>query len=271
LLLACQGETIVHANKEEAVKLFIAATVFRLGAANLANEAHQGCLDIKTLCKDGSDTAGCKRQAPSELKKGANLQMWACHGKDNQKFEIFDGRLRNVATGLCVDIKAECKDGTDTKGCKRQTLDDIQDEANVQLWTCREDNAEGFKSASYGNQKFDLMKTGTLNNSRTGFCLTAHVGEGKGTNGANVHINKCGAVDSAGDQIFYWKAEVESSDFTRLMEVRDTVLLPAASGSPAAFTAMAVGACASVVMAAVAVMRSRRSAKEELPVTTGYE
>jgi len=114
------------------------------------------------------------------------------------------------------------------------------------------------------------MKTGVLNNSRTGFCLTAHVGEGKGTNGANVHINKCGAVDSAGDQIFYWKAEVESSDFTRLVEVRDNVLLPAASGSPAAFTAMAVGTCVSAVMVAVAVVRSR-SAKEELPVTNGYE
>jgi len=256
---------------EGSMKLFIATTVFGLGAANLANPRHQKCLDIKAPCVDGSDSAGCDRKAASELEAGANLQMWECHGKDNQKFEIFDGRLRNVATNLCVDIKALCKDGTDTAGCKRQSLDAIQDEANVQLWTCRKDDAKGFASASYGNQKFDLMKTGVLNNSRTTFCLTAHVGEGDATNGANVHINKCGAVDQAGDQIFFWKAEVESSEFTRLVEVRDTVLLPAASGSPAAFTAMAVGACASVVMAAVAVVRSRRSAKEELPVTNGYE
>jgi len=115
------------------MKLLIAATVFGLGAANLTNEAHKQCLDIKTPCKDGSDTAGCEREAASELTAGANLQMWACHGKDNQKFEIFDGHLRNVATNLCVDIKAMCTDGTDKAGCKRQSLDDIKDEGNVHL------------------------------------------------------------------------------------------------------------------------------------------
>jgi len=129
-------------------------------------------LDIKAPCEDGSDTKGCKRKAASELTAGANLQMWTCHGKDNQKFEIIDGRLHNTLTGLCVDIKAECEGGGDKAGCKRQSLDDIKDEANIQLWTCRKDDAKGFASSSYGNQKFDLLKSGTFSNSRTGFCLT---------------------------------------------------------------------------------------------------
>jgi len=256
-------------------KLFVAATVLGLGAANVANERHKMCLDIKAPCEDGSDTKGCKRVAASKLTKGANLQMWECHGKDNQKFEIIDGRLHNTLTGLCVDIKALCEDGTDTAKCKRQSLDDIKDEANVQLWTCRKDNKEGFASPSYGNQKFDLMKDGTFSNSRTGFCLTAHKGEGDETNGANVHINKCGSMPAGkeGDQVFFWKAEIGDADFTRLVEVRDSVQLPAtaAMGSPAAFTAMAAGACASLVLVAVAVVRSRRAATAELPITDGCE
>jgi len=257
------------------MKWFIAASIFGLGVANVANERHKKCLDIKASCEDGSDTKGCKRKAASELTAGANLQMWTCHGKDNQKFEIIDGRLHNTLTGLCVDIKAECEGGGDKAGCKRQSLDDIKDEANIQLWTCRKDDAKGFASSSYGNQKFDLLKSGTFSNNRTGFCLTAHKGDVDDTNGANVHINKCGAMTGANedpaDQFFYWKAVVENGDFTRLMEVRDTVQLPAENGSPVAFTAMAIGAFASIVMAAVAVVRSRRSAKQELPMTDEYE
>lgn len=259
------------------MKLFIAATVFGLGAANIANEGQKMCLDIKTMCIDGSDKAGCKRQAAKDLTKGANLQMWKCNDKENQKFEIIDGRLHNTLTGLCVDIKAECADGSNEPKCKRQSLDDIKDEANVQLWTCRKDDPEGFNSSSYGNQKFDLMKDGSFSNSRTGFCLTAHKGEGDATNGANVHINKCGKMDGPGedpaDQVFYWKAVVEANDFTRLVEVGETVQLPApaATWSPAAFSAMAVGACASAALAAVAVVRSLRPSTERLPMTNECE
>lgn len=259
------------------MKLFIAATVFGLGAANVANERLKMCLDIKAPCTDGSDKKGCERVKGKDLKKGANLQMWECHGKDNQKFEIIDGRLHNTLTGLCVDIKAMCTNGKDEPGCKRQSLDDIKDEANVQLWTCRKDDKEGFASASYGNQKFDLMKDGSFSNSRTGFCLTAHKGEGDETNGANVHINKCGAMNGEGehpgDQLYYWKATVETTDFTRLVEVGETIQLPApaATWSPAAFSAMAVGACASAALAAVAVVRSLRPTTEQLPMTNGCE
>jgi len=80
-----------------------------------------------------------------------------------------------------------------------------------------------------------------------------------------------GANEDPADQFFYWKAIVENGDFTRLMEVRDIVQLPAENGSPVASTAMAIGAFASIVMAAVAVVRSRRSAKQELPMTDEYE
>merc|ERR1712241_1617119 len=97
-----------------------------------------------------------------------------------------------------MGIKAECASGKEEAGCKRQKLGDIKDEANVQLYTCRKDDAAGFASSSYGNQKFDLMKDGTFRNEATNFCLTAHKVGTNGadeTNGANVHVNKCGDVE----------------------------------------------------------------------------
>jgi len=265
------------------MKLFIAASMFGLGAANIAAPSHKKCLDIKAPCKSGKEEKGCDRVAPKDIEKGANLQMWDCHDEANQVFELIDGRLHNELTGLCIDIQAPCADGSKTPGCKRQALKDIKDEANVQLWTCRKDDAAGFASSSYGNQKFDLMKDGTMRNEATNFCLTAHKvcpGGDKTkcadeTNGASVHVNKCGDVEDPGDQTFIFKATIDpAKDFTRLVEVQDFVQLPSptADGSPAAFTAMAVGACASAVLAVVAFFRSTRSATAtDLPMTNGYE
>jgi len=264
------------------MKLFIAASVFGLGAANIAAPSHKKCLDIKAPCKNGKEEKDCERVAAKDITKGANLQMWDCHDEDNQVFELIDGRLHNTLTGLCVDIQAPCADGSKTPGCKRQALKDIKDETNIQLWTCRKDNAAGFASSSYGNQKFDLMQDGTFRNEATNFCLTAHkVCKGDDThcadetNGASVHVNKCGDVQDKGDQTFIFKATIDpAKDFTRLVEVQDFVRIPSpsADGSSAAFTAMAVGACASAVLAAVAFFRSTRSAPAtDLPMTNGYE
>jgi hypothetical protein len=247
------------------MKLVIAAAVFGLGAANIVSPEHKTCLDIKALCKDGSDKAGCERQGPNDLKKGANLQMWKCHDKKNQLFELMNGRWHNTLTGLCIDIQANCADGSNHAGCKRQALEDIKEHANVQLWTCREDNAEGFKSSSYGNQKFDLMNDGTIKNEATNLCLTVDESKKDEANGANVKVATCKGDPN---QLFVFRSEIDSAKITRLVEVQDVTQLraPTANGSPAAFAAMAVGACASVVLAAVAFIRSRRSTSEGIPM-----
>eukprot|EP00419_Tripos_fusus_P055815 CAMPEP_0172797902 /NCGR_PEP_ID=MMETSP1075-20121228/735_1 /TAXON_ID=2916 /ORGANISM="Ceratium fusus, Strain PA161109" /LENGTH=250 /DNA_ID=CAMNT_0013635231 /DNA_START=63 /DNA_END=815 /DNA_ORIENTATION=+ len=247
------------------MKLVIAAAVFGLGAANIANPEHKTCLDIKAMCKDGSDKAGCERQEAKDLKKGANLQMWNCHDKKNQLFELKNGRWHNTLTGLCIDIKADCVDGKEKAGCKRQALEDIKDDANVQLWTCREDNEKGFASSSYGNQKFDLMNDGTIRNEATNLCLTVDESKKEKANGANVKVATCKTDDP--NQLFIFRSEIDATKpFTRLVEVQDATQLraPTANGSPAAFAALAVGACASVVLAAVAFIRSRRSTSEAI-------
>lgn len=250
------------------MKLIIAAAMFGFGAANIASPEHKTCLDIKALCKDGSDKAGCKRQEAKDIEKGANLQMWKCHDKKNQLFELINGRWHNTLTGLCIDIKADCVDGKEKAGCKRQALKDIKEKANVQLWTCRKDDEEGFKSNSYGNQKFDLMNDGTIRNEATNFCLTVLEAEKKDeANGANVRVEKCRNNDK--NQIFVFRSEADAAKaFTRLVEVQDGTQLraPTTSGSTAAFAAVAMGACASAVLAALAFIRSRRSTSEAIPM-----
>merc|ERR1711933_57287 len=88
--------------------------------------AEDECIDIKAPCKDGKETAKCPRLEGKELKKGTNIQMWKCHGEDNQAFEFVNGRIRNPPTGLCLDIKADCKDGSDKADCERESVEDIK-------------------------------------------------------------------------------------------------------------------------------------------------
>merc|ERR1719195_1132523 len=120
------------------------------------------------MCADGSDKKGCEREKSKDLKKGAGLHMWPCHNDENQNFEIIAGRIKNKAAGraaehaeLCIDIKAKCKNGKEEDGCERQSVKELKEDAEIQLWTCRNDKAdEGQKSNSYGNQKWDLLGNG---------------------------------------------------------------------------------------------------------------
>jgi hypothetical protein len=216
------------------------------------------CIDIKAPCKDGKETAKCPRLEGKELQKGTNIQMWKCHGEDNQAFEFVNGRIRNAPTGLCLDIKADCKDGSDKAACERESVEDIKkkDSANVQLWTCRKDDANGFASKSYGNQKFDFKLDGTLKNELTGFCLTAHEGA-SATNGMNVEVHKCDDAEVANHMQWDYFAAAAAAP-ARLYSDSGPLLAPKSS-RPMVVAAVAA-MCVAGVTAAVAVVRSRRPA-----------
>jgi len=237
---------------------YVAADFQFLGAG----PAKDQCLDIKAPCKDGEERAKCPRKEGKELEAGTNLQMWDCHGEDNQAFEFVNGRIRNVPTGLCIDIKAMCKDGSDKAGCERESVEDMKakPEINVQLWTCREDNAKGFASKSYGNQKFDFKLDGTLKNELTGFCLTAHEDK-MGTNGVNVEVHKCD--DSAVADNMKWgycASGTCGAAPTPAKLYSDVGSVPATKSSMPTAVAAAAAMCVAGVAAAVAVVRSRRPA-----------
>jgi len=241
--------------------LSYAAADFRFIGTGKGGAKNDECLDIKAPCKDGEERAKCPRKEGKELEKGTNIQTWKCHGEDNQAFEFVNGRIKNAVTGLCLDIKADCKDGSNTAGCKRESVDDIKkkDSANVQLWTCREDTAKGLASASYGNQKFDFTLDGTLKNELTGFCLTAHEGK-TATDGTNVEVHKCDDANVADHMQWNYCKSGECIPTvpapSRLYS--DVGSVPVTKSSMPMAAAAAAAMCVAGVAAAVAVVRSRR-------------
>merc|ERR1719433_1484282 len=121
---------------------------------NIVNRKSKMCLDLHAPCIDGSNDTDCQRMSPESLTKGTNLQLFECNGKKNQEFELISsGRIRNPLTGLCIDIMAPCKDHFRTP-CERVSVEDLGAKANIQLYTCHED--EGQLSNSYGNQKWNF-------------------------------------------------------------------------------------------------------------------
>jgi galactose oxidase len=108
-----------------------------------------------------SDNGLCLDVARQSQEKGANLIVYGCHGKDNQKFELrSSGSNRNadwfsaesVDSGLCLDIKGN----SSARGTQL-----IQ-------WTCKNSD----------NQRFDFRpgsrrNTGEIRVKHSNLCLDA--------------------------------------------------------------------------------------------------
>jgi len=241
--------------------LSYAAADFRFIGEGTLGPKNDECIDIKAPCKTGEERAGCTRKEGEELEKGINIQTWKCHGEKNQEFEFANGRIRNPVTNLCLDIKADCKDGSDTPKCDRESVEDIKkkDSANLQLWTCREDTAEGFKSKSYGNQKFDFKLDGTLRNELTGFCVTAHEGK-TATDGTNVEMHQCTDEEVAKHMQWEYCKSGKCIPQAPARLYSDVGSIPVSKSSMPMAAAAAAAMCVAGVAAVVAVVRSQRPA-----------
>lgn len=258
-------------------KLAAFALVGMVRGMNLVNPTTHKCLDLYAPCKEGEEKKGCERVAPTDLKKGTNLQMYACHNKANQQFEVLDnGRIRNPLTGLCIDMQAPCVEGEEDKpDCKRVAVDDIESLANVQLWTCHEDT--GKKSSSYGNQKWHIRSDGRFENEGANLCLDAQrvmedgkpVDSSKVGDMANVQVYKChkeGEDASDGNQKFDLETGdvAEENEDERLFQVipdGDFLQSKRPAESQVKLVLPAVGICGLVVAGFVG-MRARRSADQ---------
>jgi hypothetical protein len=140
----------------------VASSLFTVAAAhNLFNAKLNGCMDIERQCVDGTNRPDCQLQdTHTDNLQGANLKLWDCANWDSQVFEIYGGRLRNVETGLCLDI-------------------DLKVDSHVQLWSCH-------SSDRYGDQTWDFMDDGRVKNVGSGLCLTAESGH-------SLYVHTCGS------------------------------------------------------------------------------
>jgi len=167
----------------------LALSMATAGAMNVVNRESRLCLDLHAPCVHGSNQVDCERVELDSLKKGTNLQLFECNGKKNQDFELTtSGRLRNPLRDLCLDIMAPCTDHFRTP-CERVAVADLEKQANIQLYTCHED--EGVLSNSFGNQKWNF-EDGQLRNWLSNLCLDPVLdSKGKLVQGANVHADTC--------------------------------------------------------------------------------
>ncbi|MCI4066206.1 RICIN domain-containing protein [Micromonospora sp. R77] len=111
----------------------------------------------------GQGSGRCLDIAGNPGTDGTPVQLWDCHGGDNQKWARTGSTFVNPATGKCLDVAS----GSTANG------------ARVQLWTCN----------GTGAQNWQVNANGTITNPQSGKCLDA---SGQGTaNGTGIQIYAC--------------------------------------------------------------------------------
>lgn len=223
---------------------------------NIVNPTTGKCLDLVAPCVDGSHAKHCERVPVNSLREGANLQMFQCHGKANQQFELLSsGRLRNPVTGLCLDIQAPCKDARGEE-CERAAVGEIVDQANIQLWHCHSDVAP--LSASYGNQKWTFRSNGELKNMGSGLCL-----EYRGFPDATTNV-EVGLCSGGGHQTFDLEnggtaEQTKLGNTQRLVADSANMLFESNQAIPQRFWALCFGPAALLIIAISARQATNRA------------
>jgi hypothetical protein len=107
-------------------------------AANFVSPGLGKCLDLEKPCKTGTHEKCEERETIEDMMQHAktNVQLYECHGEDNQHFRIVNGQFQSFAMeNFCL------------------TADEIKDNANVHLEKCADDNE---------NQQWDLTGDGYI-------------------------------------------------------------------------------------------------------------
>lgn len=243
----------------------LVACFFLAEGASLVNRATGKCLDIFAPCADGSDTHGCERVPVVDLRKGTNLQLFRCNGEDNQQFELLgSGKLWNSLTSLCLDILAPCKDHL-RHPCQRVSVGELQESANVQLWTCQKDAS--ILSNSYGNQEWSL-EGAQLKNAKSNMCLSPREDVAATQLGDmdNVQVEPC---HQEARQLFDLKDRpAGAQDAKAEFQISDDLAKTGGHGQPSQsrFPLICTGLVALSLVAAILVLWVRRSRKQQSPL-----
>jgi len=160
--------------------------------ANFVSPGLGKCLDLEKECLDGTHDNCTTRETIEDMMKDekTNVQLYTCHGDDNQHFRIVDGQFQSFAMeGFCL------------------TATEIEDNADVHLEKCVDGKEE---------QQWDLTGDGYIKVKDSEKCLDV-VAEKKddGTRevwheikkhkAVNVHLYKCHDVSTERvNQLWSW-------------------------------------------------------------------
>jgi len=223
-------------------KLAVGSCLLAEAAANFVSPGLGKCLDLEKECVDGTHDDCKKRETIEEMMEDekTNVQLYTCHGDDNQHYRIVDGQFQSYAMkGFCL------------------TASEIEDNADVHLEKCVDGKEE---------QQWDLTGDGYIKVKGSEKCLDV-VAEKKddGTREnwseikehkvVNVHLYKCHDVSTERvNQLWSWVpykgGEPVTEKTERLWEMSGLNLpssIPATASGFAFFVAAAMFAVGTLV------------------------
>jgi len=173
-------------------KLAVGSCLLAEATANFVSPGLGKCLDLERECVDGTHDDCKKRETIEEMMEDekTNVQLYTCHGDDNQHYEIVDGQFRSYAMkDFCLTATA------------------IEDNSDVHLEKCVDGKAE---------QQWDLTGDGYIKVKGSEKCIDVMAekkDDGTRENWAeikehkvvNVHLYKCHDVSTERvNQLWSW-------------------------------------------------------------------
>jgi hypothetical protein len=159
-------------------KLVVGGCLLAEVTANFVSPGLGKCLDLEKPCKDGTHDDCKERETIEDMMKHekTNVQLYECHGEDNQHFRIVNGQFQSFAMeNFCF------------------TADKIEDNANVHLEKCEDGNekqqwdftGDGYVKAKGSEKCLDVVAAKKDDGTREKFS------EIKKHKVVNVHLYKC--------------------------------------------------------------------------------
>jgi hypothetical protein len=225
--------------------------VLRLAAGNMVSPGLGKCLDIMAALK----ADGTTRENEDDMKKKTtpiNVQLYTCHEKHNQDWEIIDSQIKSLSLERCLTVN-----GT------------VADNSNVYLVECGGDKAN--------LQKWDLTGFGYIKSAGSDFCLDVKAAlkadgtrenwtEIKSHTAVNVHLYNCHDPNTTRvNQLWEW-APFSGDEVVSEWEFLGTnIHKPTASGNGS--MAFAAASMASLFAAGIFIgLRMRRPAAVQQPM-----
>jgi len=235
------------------LRLIVGSGLLAEVMANFVSPGLGKCLDLEKECVDDECT---KRETIEEMMEDekTNVQLFECHGDDNQHYEIVDGQFRSFAMAdFCL------------------TADKIEDNSNVHFEKCVDGKAE---------QQWDLTGDGYIKVKGSEKCLDV-VAEKKddGTRETwseikkhkvvNVHLYKCHDVKTERvNQLWSWVPYKGGKPITerteRLWEISGLGLAKGSSATASGFAFFVAAA-----MFAVGTLVGKRLQRAPQTLVTG--
>jgi len=160
--------------------------------ANFVSPGLGKCLDLEKECLDGTHENCKKRETIEDMMKDdkTNVQLYECHGDDNQHYRIIDGQFQSFAMEDFCLTATSIEDNSDVH------LEKCVDDKEEQQW---ELTGDGYIKVKGSDKCLDVVAEKKHDGSRETFS------EIKKHKAVNVHLYKCHDVSTERvNQLWGW-------------------------------------------------------------------